>query len=54
MGFRKLLVVLAGALWGATAFAAQEAVDIPGDGVTLHGALIGPRARPVPGGRGAA
>jgi dienelactone hydrolase len=42
MGFRKLLVMLAGAAWCATAFAAQEAVDIPGDGVTLHGTLYKP------------
>jgi dienelactone hydrolase len=42
MGFRKLLVVLAGAVWCAAAFAAQEAVDIPGDGVTLHGTLYKP------------
>ena len=42
MGLRKLLLILAGAAWCATAFAAPEAVDIPGDGVTLHGTLYKP------------
>ncbi len=42
MGLRKFLLILAGAAWCATAFAAPEAIDIPGDGVTLHGTLYKP------------
>jgi dienelactone hydrolase len=42
MGFWKLLAALAGVAYCATAYAAPDRVDIPADGVTLHGTLYRP------------